>query len=720
MRIENCFILDTVDQTLTSRDESHSGSITARSLMLSPQVVSDSQPEQAEIRVRGYQAELIHDAKTENSIVVAPTGSGKTLVAAELTRHHMTSSVFPRDYTAIFIVDKVPLVLQQAEKLLEYLKPTLDWFKVDQLIGEKSAQLGVSMSENQAVVLTAQVLVNHLKGKGDCKTISLTSIDLLIFDECHHTHDNHPYNEIMNFYHDLKQRHPRGKLPKIIGLTASIGTGGKMTPEGALQHVYKICANLDCKRIVRVKENKAELAAHVTPPEANVQVVPSRRVDPFRTRVVDFMQALEREYFEKRPPSQCQHGTQQYESWIQSMRSLMLQTSNREGEFCARCLIELSRALVVNDDCRTVDARTYFQRFLNEILRLKFEGGKALLRGRLSKFVEDLIDLEKTPEALVNPKLVYLEQLLLRRYADEPDSLCILFTKTRYSTQAFTKWINFNPRLCHLNATRLTGSSNDEDSMTKPQQQEVIDDFSKGISKIMIATTIAIQGLDIKACNTVIRYGLVTDEIAMVQARGRARAAASKVTAVHPSYRGEQKERANEEKEELMEDALHEFEKIDPQIVAETTASLQADSFRQREMVRAQEQQIDRGCRYDMTRIEFFCKECQSFLCRGDSIQKLVKTHTIVTDDAFKDNAEWSLLPPKTGSPASYDGVDIGGRVVCKKCNKRIGAVVSKEKVSFPALSMKEVLWSHRGSSQKKETVGKATKKEFDKGFRDY
>lgn len=49
------------------------------------------------------------------------------------------------------------------------------------------------------------------------------------------------------------------------------------------------------------------------------------------------------------------------------------------------------------------------------------------------------------------------------------------------------------------------------------EQKEVISKFRAGNINLLIATTVAEEGLDIKECNIVIRYGLVTNEIAMVQ-----------------------------------------------------------------------------------------------------------------------------------------------------------------------------------------------------------
>ena len=56
--------------------------------------------------------------------------------------------------------------------------------------------------------------------------------------------------------------------------------------------------------------------------------------------------------------------------------------------------------------------------------------------------------------------------------------------------------------------------------MTKVQQIDALSLFKEGLHKIVIATSVAEEGLDIQKCNLVIRYSYVSNEIAMVQARG--------------------------------------------------------------------------------------------------------------------------------------------------------------------------------------------------------
>ena len=56
--------------------------------------------------------------------------------------------------------------------------------------------------------------------------------------------------------------------------------------------------------------------------------------------------------------------------------------------------------------------------------------------------------------------------------------------------------------------------------MTKHEQKVVLQHFKDGIHKLLVATSVAEEGLDITKCNLVIRYEHVTDEIGRIQSKG--------------------------------------------------------------------------------------------------------------------------------------------------------------------------------------------------------
>lgn len=72
----------------------------------------------------------------------------------------------------------------------------------------------IYINRRDLLVVTAQILLNALRDG----IVSVTDFSLMVFDECHHTNDNHSYNMIMNRYLDIKlQDRERAKtLPMVL------------------------------------------------------------------------------------------------------------------------------------------------------------------------------------------------------------------------------------------------------------------------------------------------------------------------------------------------------------------------------------------------------------------------------------------------------------------------------------------------------------------------
>lgn len=113
------------------------------------------------------------------------------------------------------------------------------------------------LGQRQVVFLTAQKLVNALSSSKS--GFSLSDLDMIIFDECHHTADNHPYNEILNSYRRQLDEEDDSEsfsssdgsdwstlMPIIIGLTASPGVGRS---DNALKQLITLCLNLECRHV---------------------------------------------------------------------------------------------------------------------------------------------------------------------------------------------------------------------------------------------------------------------------------------------------------------------------------------------------------------------------------------------------------------------------------------------------------------------------------------
>lgn len=96
------------------------------------------------------------------------------------------------------------------------------------------------------------------------------------------------------------------------------------------------------------------------------------------------------------------------------------------------------------------------------------------------------------------------------------------------------------------------------------EQKETIQTFRDGDLNLLISTSVAEEGLDIPECNVVIRYGLLTNEIAQQQASGRARAKNSVYSVVaQAGGREMRREKTNEYLEELTGRAIAHVQRME-------------------------------------------------------------------------------------------------------------------------------------------------------------
>lgn len=117
---------------------------------------------------------------------------------------------------AFFLVDKVALVFQQHAVLACNLDYPVDKF-CGEMVDEVSCKefWDKTFDENMAIVCTAEILYTCLHHS----YIRMDQINLLIFDEAHHTKKNHPYARIIkDFYIEVSDGEKR---PRILGMTAS-------------------------------------------------------------------------------------------------------------------------------------------------------------------------------------------------------------------------------------------------------------------------------------------------------------------------------------------------------------------------------------------------------------------------------------------------------------------------------------------------------------------
>uniref|UniRef100_V9KJL0 RNA helicase n=1 Tax=Callorhinchus milii TaxID=7868 RepID=V9KJL0_CALMI len=638
-----------------------------------------------EINLRDYQWEVVKPAlEGKNIIIWLPTGGGKTRAAVFVTKHHLDTKR-GKGKVAV-LVNKVSLVNQHYEN---EFKPFLNGvYLVVPISGDSDLKdcFGVVVKKYDIIICTAQILQNALTNAEEEKHVDLTDFSLLIIDECHHTQKDGVYNQIMGQYIEMKQKRTQS-LPQILGLTASPGTDGANTFDKAQGHILKICANMDASMIMSATVHIEHLEEKVPQPVKRYDIAEERKQDPFGDQIKRMMRTIHSHLDE--PSITGNLGSQIYEQAVVELEKQGAIESNRLKRVSAQHLRKYNDSLLINDAVRMIDAFRYLEDFYRteEATKTILDGTDRFLLQVFKDNREELRHLASDAR-FENPKLRKLEETLLERF-ETSNSRGIVFTKTRQSTHALVDWI----RSCRLlmaagiKAEVLTGAgiSSQTKHMTQQEQQNVIQKFRNGALNLLVSTSVAEEGLDIKECNVVIRYGLITNEIAMVQARGRARAENSMYSVVADSGSREiQREFTNEYREQLMKRAIQAVQNMDQRDYLLKIRELQMEETMCRKMKQSKSNTKKKENLPEL--IRFYCLNCNIAVCHGSDLRIIEGMHHVNVNPNFSIYYKvGGVIPIKR----KFEDWKPGGKISCQKCGQDWGMEMIYRALSIPSLSIK-------------------------------
>ncbi|XP_053327005.1 interferon-induced helicase C domain-containing protein 1 [Spea bombifrons] len=664
-----------------------------------------------EITLRGYQMEVAKPAlEGKNIIICLPTGSGKTRVAVYITQQHLEKrSNQGLLAKVIVLVNKVPLVEQHFQKEFEpHLK---NRYRVIKISGDSSLKISLKhvVNENDVIICTAKILENSLiQAKEDKEEgVKLSDFSLIIIDECHHTQKGDVYNNIMIRYIKQKKRNimkkktglPQVELPQILGLTASPGVGAANNNKKAEEHILRICANLDAHNIMTVQEHATQLQNQVKEPCKRIEIAEDKKKNPFGDRLKAIMEEIQ-SYGTLSTTSAF--GTQSYEQWIVQKERTAAKEENRKEHVCAEHLRKYNDALGINDTIRMTDALNHLKKFYAEEKKKKLilseENGNGLIENidETDKFLIDLFDKHKKElktlagrQDYENEKLISLRKSIMEEFTRNSKARGIIFTKTRQSAVSLYEWIKGNEKFeeVGIRPQYLIGAGHNSDfkPMTQNEQKKVIHKFSTGEVNLLIATSVAEEGLDIKECNIVIQYGLVTNEISMLQARGRARAddssyvlvgSSSSLVAEHDSV--------NQIRERMMHKAIKKVQDMDRSLYLDKIQEFQSQNIVEKSVKNIKATR--KKCQGNPSMVTFQCKGCFKPVCCGSDIRVIENMHHVNTEENFK--ALFSKIE-KGGNFAEYQ---TNGDIICKDCGKTWGPMMVYKGLDVPCLRITNFL----------------------------
>nr|XP_039268603.1 probable ATP-dependent RNA helicase DHX58 [Styela clava] len=642
--------------------------------------------------LRNYQKELAEQAlQGNNSLIVAPTGSGKTAVLTEITKHHISGKENSR---VIFMVPKTALAHQQYLFLNRYLNCGLSF-----IIGETTplSPPGQKIKENQVIVLTPQVLINELKRKSEESFVSFKDISLLLFDECHHTTKKHPYREIMNMLLDFQASTPNANQIQIIGVTASPGVGKARDRVKVTENLLNLLANMNIMVAPSIVEKHInELNKHQNIIKEYIRQIQTE--SEFGKSVMDVMETIENKVKELNRKNDALHlnkspmdkSKQSYENWTSSL--VQFGKLHMRDQDAARILITYAEHLkMYNCLLQLKDLVPNAMDHTNKMVTFRNEGFEN------KKLLEQNQELIMQANNIRVPMLECLSELLRGEFDKNKDARCIIFVKRKLTARSLEECFANDDKLAFLNAKFMIGAHDSDaiepDAMTKVAQQQIVGLFHEGKVKVIIATSVAEEGLNIPKCNLVVMYNYVTGEVGTVQRMGRIRAADGRaILLTCMDSKHVYMEQNNKICAMASDQAIADVRKIP---VAELQQKIKNIQIKQREERKRKKEFALKANKNDPpSKWEILCGKCKNFLTTGDKLRHIDETHVVVKDPGFESKVTKVLKEQKKG-PSVYGTADFN----CNnpKCGIKVALEMVHEKSHYPVFSIKKIICRREG-----------------------
>ncbi|HZB64674.1 MAG TPA: helicase-related protein [Nitrososphaeraceae archaeon] len=465
------------------------------------------------IESRLYQNVIFNSSKDKNSLIVLPTSLGKTVISALICAEMLYNY---KQNRILIMAPTRPLVLQHLLSFSSFLK-VLDDQKI-LVTGKISPSTRKMIWDNKTIKLifaTPEVIRNDLNES----RLNLKDFGLIVFDEAHRAIKDYAYTLIS------KQYMEQSPNPLIVAMTASPGSDKN--------RIQQICNNLYIEHIEYRNEEDADVKPYVNPIELKWEFV--ELSEKYRQIILLFKSMLQEklrwlifrglikknniDYVFKRDLLELAEILQ---------RNLKFTLNEEKGPLYL-ALLNQSAALSLMYCIELIESQGPFS-LKTFIKRMESSEGKAhslILKDPRMKDISKL--LENVTE---HPKLIYILNLCKKEKLDtsaNKNSNVLLNDSMSSQILIFSHYRDTATHIVdELNKTgiksfRFVGQStrNNDIGMKQNEQSVILDSFRKKEFNVLVATSIAEEGLDIPEVKLVIFYEPVASEIRHIQRKGR-------------------------------------------------------------------------------------------------------------------------------------------------------------------------------------------------------
>ena len=427
------------------------------------------------VEVREYQVALANQAKNSNCLVVLPTGLGKTTVALHVIADYLSKG----EGGVLFLAPTKVLVNQH----YEFLKNVMKIEDIALITGEDLLARRKKLWINSIICATPEITRNDIIRK----IVDIKQFSLIIFDEAHRAVGDYAYTSIADQFSDTSVR--------MLGMTATLPSEKEKAKE--------ICSNLRIKEIAERSDSSPDVKPYIQETDTEwvlVDLVPEMKIIQRYIKL-----ALDQRYTELRRNG-LRLSDNKSLSQLLNARQFVLKQNRRSAKplFTA---IRITYALNIFE----AHGVTPFLKFCERTQSKKGAGIKELFE--IDPNFTAAINLAKDAlsKGIEHPKIIKLVEIL-----SKVKSKVLIFSSYRDSVATIHK------KLVESNVTAeiLIGKAG-KTGLKQDEQIETVQRFKDGTTKVLVATRVGEEGLDISDVNLVIFYDNVPSSIRFVQRKGR-------------------------------------------------------------------------------------------------------------------------------------------------------------------------------------------------------
>jgi ERCC4-related helicase len=366
------------------------------------------------------------------------------------------------------------------------------------MTGETTSSLRkiIWSSDVKIVFATPQVVWNDISSGA----ASLHDFSLIVFDECHRAIKEYAYTKIAKHYVESSD------YPLILALTASITHD--------IEKANEMCRSLYIEKIVFLDERDPSVARYINPVQIEWDTVEL----PSEYRAVSFeLKEMLEERLKWLVEMKLLERAKVSKKKLIELSSILSEKTKLEPEkdLLFASISRVSQAIILSHMIDLLE--TQGAESLRRFLEVKEETTKA--RATLFNELVKRGIYNRLQMLGEHPKIYRMEELLKQFFEKNPESRALLFTQYRDTASKIVTTLN----QLGIPTARFVGQNvrARDAGMSQEEQQETLNSFREGIFKVLVATSVAEEGLDIPEVNLVVFYEPIPSSIRYIQRRGR-------------------------------------------------------------------------------------------------------------------------------------------------------------------------------------------------------